>query len=156
MGEATRTIAVRVPAEVAAEIEDLAKACGQSKSDWIRDQIMPAIHGAGTPSADSSVEPTPAASAMTFTDLVQTALKQRDIELKAELESIRQAINQSAKAHHDDLALIAEVGEAVEKTMRDMLVDARNQVLGAINRLEETHTSLVHHREQQPRRRGGY
>jgi hypothetical protein len=156
MSEKTTTIAVRVPAAVATEIEDLAKEGGQTKSDWIRDKVMQAIHGAETPDAGRPQQSNDTSSLQAILEPIETALKQRDLELKAELASIRGAINQAAKAHRDDLALIAEVGQAVEKSMAEALQEACIQVLSAIERLKNSQPQRPPHHQQRRSRPGSY
>lgn len=156
MSEATKTIAVRVLETEAAKIEQLAKEGGQSKSDWMRDLLRQATEAEETPSTPRLQEPGDTLSLQTIRELIEAALKERDLEIKAELASIRGAINQAAKAHRDDLALIAEVGQAVEKSMAEALQEACIQVLSAIERLKNSQPQKPPHHQQRRSRPGSY
>ena len=56
MPEPTKTIAFRVPPSVEQQIDELAKAAGQSKGEWVRDQILQTLI-ADNPQTPSQPEP---------------------------------------------------------------------------------------------------
>lgn len=158
MSEPSKTIAVRVPVELLNEIEELTKEAGQTKSDWIRDTIMAAIHGAAPTAASSPAIQSETDSIRLVLDAIEGKIKQRDEELLNELVSIRLAVNQAAKVLHDDFFQMAHATKEFEASISDWLGYAFSEILSAVRLRQQPSSNRAdnNHRHQSHRRRGGY
>jgi len=140
MFDATKTIAFRVSPAIDAQIEEIAKAQGLTKSQWVRDQVMQAVHATSPPGEDE-----PSAEKDRLTPDVARAIENRILEfagtLREDILAVKTSIEQAAKDHHDDLMTVTQVGLAVEESMEQRIDDRCADVMDAIKRLKQSQRS---------------
>lgn len=137
MSEPTKPIAFRVSHSIDEEIQKIAEANGQSKGDWVRDQVMMALHnlqGDGE-QKDNRVSTTDTVAA------IESRLDGIQASFREELRAVKAAIADAAKSHHNDLRTVAQVGVTVEESMEQRIDNARLDVLDAIERLKQSQRS---------------
>jgi DnaJ-domain-containing protein 1 len=143
MSEPTKTISFRVSPEIDAQIEEIAKALGLTKSQWVRDLAMQAVHATNPPGEVES----PAANNSLTPELVR-GIEDRILEvasgLRDEILTIKASIEQVAKNHHNDLLTVAQVAAAAEESMEQRIENACLDVLDALERLKQSQRSHKH------------
>lgn len=141
MSEATKTIAFRVSQPIQGQINDIAKANGQSKSEWVRDQVMHALHAAlpQSPEADQPSEPTRSSTGLL--EAIEARIQQAENGLRDEICAVRTAVTDAANSHHRDLCTMAQVGLEVEESMEQRIEASCVEVLDAVERLKQSQRS---------------
>jgi hypothetical protein len=137
MPDPTKTIAFRVSQMVEDQIQEIAQSQGLSKGEWVRQQVMQAIH-----SLNPTSESDPAKSnTVGPVDLLPTLAS-----LRQDIAAVKTAIAELATRHHHDLCAVAEVGMNVEQSIEQGLDTAYSEVLDAIAkiaRLQKSETDRV-------------
>lgn len=141
MSEPTQTIAVRVTQEIKEEISQVAKAKGQTNSDWIRDQMMAALVGS---TGEESHDATPAAT----TESILSALNDLQARLQA-VESIIQqnvaviktTIETATARHHRELCTLGQLLLELDELKDGEIRDSRNALLDALERIKASQRS---------------
>lgn len=138
----TKTIAFRVSQSVDEQIQEIAKADGRTKGDWVRDRVMQALHAMSPRSVPELEEPTEASDSPASLLLsLETRIQETENVLREEIDAVKTAIAKVAKSQHEDLCTMAQVGLTVEESMEQRIEATRDQVLDAIERLKQSQRS---------------
>ena len=132
MPEPTKTIAFRVSPDVDRQIDEVAKAEGLNKGEWVRAQVMGALHALAPDNSTETAKP--GNTAQTAPDLA-TRIRETEDTIRKDIAGIMTALREFTHEHHRDLCTIAEVGANAEQTMEQQLEEARHEVLEAITQL---------------------
>lgn len=149
MSEPTKPIAFRVSHSIDVEIQKIAEANGQSKGDWVRDQVMLALHNLQSDGEQNGDD----ISTSDALAEVHGRLEAMLAVFRDELREVKSAIADAAKRHHNEICTVAQVGVTVEESMEQRIDNARLDVLDAIERLKQSQRShkdtLLHAVRQQ-------
>jgi hypothetical protein len=97
MPESTKTIAFRVAAEIEEQIQALANVSGQSKSEWVRNRVMEALHGSSPEVQRETKQPPPAGEpSPSMLHAINTRLQEVEAVLKDRIEAEEKAKRQTA------------------------------------------------------------
>ena len=136
MSEPTKPIAFRVSQSIEAEIQKVAEANGQTKSDWVRDQVMLALHN-----LQSDVDPQNNDSKTELLAGIEGRLDAIQSSFRAELAAVKAAISDAATSHHNDLCAFVQVGISVEESIEQKIEDACFDLFDAMERLKQSQRS---------------
>jgi uncharacterized protein (DUF1778 family) len=139
MSETSKPIAFRVSPEVDEQIQEIAKANNQTKSEWVRDQVMEALYSVQQLVRPESepCEPT----SQTLLDRVDAQIQDSERRICDQLAELSKAVRAATTSHHDDLSTLAQVGLAVEESMEERIESSCTDVLDAIERLKQSQRS---------------
>lgn len=141
MPDATKTIAFRVSQAIDEQTHEMAKASGQSKSEWVRDQVMQALHAAvADPPADTKQSVDPAAGSAVMLAM-EARLRDMEEQFRKEIQSIKSAVADAVKTLRGDLCTMAQVGLNVEESIEKRMETDWTDVLDAIERLKQSQRS---------------
>jgi predicted DNA-binding protein len=138
----TTTIAFRVSPSIDEQIEEIAKTLGQSKSNWVRDQVMQSFHS----SDPSNTPPVHTGSPAEEIPPIELAMIESRLEaceklLHRLIDELTTTIVQLADSHHRDLCtlgiLVLDAQEAIEQRTDDSC----DELLDAIERLKQSQRS---------------
>lgn len=142
MPSTTTTVAFRVAKSVEEQIRQLAQASGQSKGDWVRDQVMKALH---------DVEPTMACQPQDgppmngpkedLMRIFEVWLQKTEGSLRDEIRAVRTAISEVAKSHHRDLCTLGQIGLDAQQSVEREISSSCDDTLDAIERLKQSQRS---------------
>lgn len=141
MSDPTKTIAFRVSQPIEEQINEIAKANGQSKSEWVRDQVMQALHAALPPVAGTNQPNEPMGSSAGLLEAIEARIQQAENGLREEISAVRTSVADAAKSHHRDLCTMAQVGIEVEESMEQRIEASCVEVLDAVERLKQSQRS---------------
>ncbi len=141
MSDPTKTIAFRVSQPIEEQINEIAKANGQSKSEWVRDQVMQALHAAVPPVPEANHPRDPLGSPAGLLEAMEARIQQAENGLREEICAVRTAVADAAKSHHRDLCTMAQVGIEVEESMEQRIEAGCVEVLDAVERLKQSQRS---------------
>ena len=118
------------------QIQEMAKANGQSKREWVRDLVMQALHATDRKADDRHpVESTAGLPEM------EIRLGEMEDRIRQEMLAVKMAVAEAAKSLHDDLCTMAQVGLHVEESFEQRVDDNCVDVLEAIERLKQSQRS---------------
>lgn len=135
------TISFRVSQPTKDQIDEIAKACGQSKSEWVRDQIMQALHAALPPTLGAKQPSETTGVSAGLLEAIESRIHQAANGLQEEICAVRTAVADAAKSHHRDLCTMAQVGLEVEQSMEERIEASCVEVLDAVERLKQSQRS---------------
>jgi hypothetical protein len=142
MPSSTKTIAFRVSTSIEEQIQQIAKANGQSKGDWVRDHVMQAIHAMSPPIASKQEEPI-AASGLPPDLLTVVEARFQEVEniLRDEIQAVKTAIREVEKSHHRDLCTLGQIGLDAQDSIEQKIGAACLDSLDALERLKQSQRS---------------
>lgn len=159
MSDATKPIAFRVSAEVEQQIHEIAKAAGLNKSEWVREQVMNALHAMNPPDEAECKQPAdPKQLPTSLRQVLEARIQGTEDALRREIDGVKTAVLEAAKRHQGDLCTLAQVGVTVEESMEQRIEATGLEILDAIERLKQSQrshkdTSLrVVTQDEQPKR----
>lgn len=138
MSEATKPIAFRVSPEVDEQIQEISKANNQTKSEWVRDQVMEALYR-----LQQLVRPEPERreppeqDSACLLERIDVQIQDSERRICDQLAELNRTVKAATKSHHDDLSTMAQVGLAVEESMEERIEVSCTEVLDAIERLKQ-------------------
>jgi hypothetical protein len=141
MTEPTKTISVRLPLNLVEQIQVIAKTAGQTQSDWVRDDLAQAVHALTSTGKRIASQPCKPDDEHSLLEAIESRIRKSEHRVMTEIAALKAAILQVAKAQHEDLCLMAQVGQSVEESMKEGLQAACIDVLGAIEDLKQVHES---------------
>jgi DnaJ-domain-containing protein 1 len=136
----TPTISFRVERAIEEQIQQIAKSNGQSKSDWVRDQVMRSLHGL-TPSAPEPKEPDNAEDTARVIKAIEARIEAWQTNLRGEIQAVKNAIREVAKSHHQDLCTLGQLGLDAQDAIEERVEAACAESLDAIERLKQSQRS---------------
>lgn len=138
----TATISFRVEKPVEEQIQQIAKSNGQSKSDWVRDQVMRSLHGL-SPSAPKTdpEEPDAAEDTADLIKAIEARIEEWQTNLRGEIQAVKNAIREVAKSHHRDLCTLGQLGLDAQDAIEKCVAAACDDSLDAIERLKQSQRS---------------
>ena len=142
MSDATKTVAFRVSPEIKKQIQEIAKADGLNKSEWVREQIMKAVHAMNPPEDAASEQPAdPNKSPTSLRQALEARIQGTEDALRREIDGVKAAVLEAAKSHQGDLCTMAQVGLTVEESMEQRIEATCVEILDAIERLQQSQRS---------------
>jgi len=142
MSDATKTVAFRVSPEIKKQIQEIAKADGLNESEWVREQIMKAVHAMNPPEEAASEQPAdPSKSPTSLRQALEARIQGTEDALRREIDSVKDAVLEAAKSHQGDLCTMAQVGLTVEESMEQRIEATCVEILDAIERLQQSQRS---------------
>ena len=136
----TPTISFRVERAIEEQIQQIAKSKGQSKSDWVRDQVMRSLHGL-SPSAPEPQEPDNTENTARVIKAMEARIAEWQTNLRGEIQSVKNAIREVAKSHHQDLCTLGQLGLDAQDAIEEYIEAACAESLDAIERLKQSQRS---------------
>jgi len=138
----TTTIAFRVSPSICEQIEEIAKTNGQSKSDWVRDQVMQSFHSSDssntppvhTESPVQEISPTVAA-------MIEARFEACEILLRSEIDRLTTTLMQVTDSLHGDLCTLGILVLDAQESIEQRTDDSCEQLLDAIERLKQSQRS---------------
>lgn len=141
MPEPTTTIGFRVAQSIEQQIDELAKAAGQSKGEWVRDQILQVL-GAAAPPADAQPQPLAAVEDRTAQlDSMQAQISGVARCLRSDIRNVKTAIEDSAKNRQRELCQLGLVSLDVQDLLDERIEAMCLDILDAIERLQQSQRS---------------
>ena len=99
MSDATKTVAFRVSPEIKKQIQEIAKADGLNESEWVREQIMKAVHAMNPPEEAASEQPAdPSKSPTSLRQALEARIQGTEDALRREIDSVKDAVWKRQKA----------------------------------------------------------
>jgi hypothetical protein len=142
MPSSTKTIAFRVSISIEEQIQQIAKANGQSKGDWVRDQLMQAIHAMNPTTAPKQEEPIsvsePPPDLLT---VLEARFQEVEHILRDEIQAVKTAIREVAKSHHRHLCTLGQIGLDAQDSIEQKIEAAGLDSLDALERLKQSQRS---------------
>jgi hypothetical protein len=146
MPEPTKTIAFRVPPSVEQQIDEHAKAAGQSKGEWVRDQILQVLGTEQQPTTPSR-EPTSDSNdgAMPAVEVLQAQMCGSTRYLHNEICNVNDTLREASRHSKRDICQLGQVTLDVQEILEERLDAVCLEILDAIERLQQSQRS---HREE--------
>lgn len=141
MSESSKTISCRFEKDIAEQIQALAKANGESTSDWVRSRISQAVHAeAREKPLESNVPPQPTRATASVLQAIEARLQRIETALEG-LEAIKTTIDKEASALRVDRSCEADVTHAIYEDTVSRIESSCDDVLQAIERLKQSQRS---------------
>ena len=140
MSEPTKPIAFRVAQSTDQQIDEIAKAAGQSKSEWVRDQVLRALGGASPPpDAQPPAESDDKRSHRL--DSLQAQMSGTARCFRSDIRNVKTAIEDSAKNRQRELCQLGLVSLDVHELLEERIEAMCLEILDAIERLQQSQRS---------------
>lgn len=141
MSEPTKTIAFRVAQSIEQQIDELAKASGQSKGEWVRDQVLAAL-GAASPPTEAPPQPVDSPDKQNKQlDSMQAQLSGVARFLRNEIRSVKTTVDDSVRNRQQELCQIGLAGLDVQELLEERIESMCLDILDAIDRLQQSQRS---------------
>ena len=142
MSDATKPVAFRVSPEIDQQIQELAKADGMNKSEWVREQVMKAVHAMTPPEEAAPEQPAePSQSPTSLRQVLEARIQGAEDALRRDIDGVKAAVLEVAKRHQEDLCTMAQVGLTVEESVEQRIEATCVEILDAIERLKQSQRS---------------
>jgi hypothetical protein len=137
------TISFRVEKAIEEQIQQIAKSNGQSKSDWVRDQVMRSLHGSSprAPESEEPEKPDDAEDTACLLEAFETRIEAWQSSLRDEIQAVKNAIREMAKSNHRDLCTLGQIGLDAQDAIEARVEAACAESLDAIERLKQSQRS---------------
>ena len=138
----TTTIAFRVSPSIDEQIQEIAKTLGQSKSNWVRDQVMQSFHSSdssNTPPVHSEI-PTEEVPPIVLA-MIEARFEACEKLLRSEIDGLTATIVQAAESLHRDLCTLGILVLDAQESIEQRTDDSCDQLLDAIERLKQSQRS---------------
>lgn len=142
MPEPTKTIAFRVPPSVEQQIDELAKAAGQSKGEWVRDQILQTLI-ADNQQPPSQPEPVSESNdgLNAAVELLQAQMSGSTRYLHNEISNVKDTLREASRDSRRDICQLGQVTLDVQQFIEERLDAVCLEILEAIERLQQSQRS---------------
>jgi len=138
----TTTIAFRVSPSIDEQIQEIAKTLGQSKSNWVRDQVMQSFHSSDSSNTPPVHSESPAEVVPpTALAMIEARFEACEILLRTEIDQLTTTIVQLADSIHRDLCTLGILVLDAQESIEQRTDDSCEQLLDAIERLKQSQRS---------------
>ncbi|MEX2167744.1 MAG: hypothetical protein WD851_00410 [Pirellulales bacterium] len=141
MSEPTKTIAFRVAQSIERQIDELAKASGQSKGEWVRDQILQVLGAASPPPDAQSQPPAEPEDRTNQRDSMQAQISGVARCLRNDIRNVKTAIEDSDRNRQKELCQLGLVSLDVQELLEERIEAMCLDILDAIERVKQSQRS---------------